>query len=158
MSAVPAEQSNADDRELVSFRVGDQDFCVDIMSVREIRGWTPATVLPHAPSYILGVINLRGSVVPIVDLAARMGLDPIKPDARHVIVICVISQQTVGFLVDAVSDILSIDRALIQPTPAVSSDITRAIFEGVIAIDQRMLRLIDIEAVLPPIASRQELP
>lgn len=155
MSAA-AELIKADDRELVSFRVGGQDFCVDIMSVREIRGWTPATVLPHAPSYILGVINLRGAVVPIVDLAARMGLDPIKPDARHVIVICVVDNQTVGFLVDAVSDILSVKHSLIQPTPAVSSDVTRAFFEGVIAIDQRMLRLIDIEAVLPPIAARQE--
>lgn len=157
MSAA-AELSKADDRELVSFRVGGQDFCVDIMSVREIRGWTPATVLPHAPSYILGVINLRGAVVPIVDLAARMGLEPIRPDARHVIVICVVDNQTVGFLVDAVSDILSVKRTLIQPTPAVSSDITRAFFEGVIAIEQRMLRLIDIEAVLPPIAARQERP
>jgi purine-binding chemotaxis protein CheW len=157
MSAA-AELSKADDRELVSFRVGGQDFCVDIMSVREIRGWTPATVLPHAPSYILGVINLRGAVVPIVDLAARMGLEPIRPDARHVIVICVVDNQTVGFLVDAVSDILSVKRTLIQPTPAVSSDVTRAFFEGVIAIDQRMLRLIDIEAVLPPIAARQERP
>lgn len=155
MSAA-AELSKADDRELVSFRVGGQDFCVDIMAVREIRGWTPATVLPHAPSYILGVINLRGAVVPIVDLAARMGLEPIRPDARHVIVICVVDNQTVGFLVDAVSDILSVKRTLIQPTPAVSSDVTRAFFEGVIAIDQRMLRLIDIEAVLPPIAARQE--
>jgi purine-binding chemotaxis protein CheW len=155
MSAA-AELSKADDRELVSFRVGGQDFCVDIMSVREIRGWTPATVLPHAPAYILGVINLRGAVVPIVDLAARMGLEPIRPDARHVIVICVVDHQTVGFLVDAVSDILSVKRALIQPTPAVSSDITRAFFEGVIAIDQRMLRLIDIESVLPPISTRQE--
>jgi purine-binding chemotaxis protein CheW len=157
MSAA-AELSKADDRELVSFRVGGQDFCVDIMSVREIRGWTPATVLPHAPPYILGVINLRGAVVPIVDLAARMGLEPIRPDARHVIVICVVDNQTVGFLVDAVSDILSVKRTLIQPTPAVSSDVTRAFFEGVIAIDQRMLRLIDIEAVLPPIAARQERP
>ncbi len=157
MSAA-AELSKVDDRELVSFRVGGQDFCVDIMSVREIRGWTPATVLPHAPAYILGVINLRGAVVPIVDLAARMGLEPIRPDARHVIVICVVDNQTVGFLVDAVSDILSVKRTLIQPTPAVSSDITRAFFEGVIAIEQRMLRLIDIEAVLPPIAARQERP
>ena len=145
-------------RELIAFRIGSQEFCVDIMSVREIRGWTPATVLPHAPAYILGVINLRGAVVPIVDLAARMGLEPIRPDARHVIVICVVDNQTVGFLVDAVSDILSVKRTLIQPTPAVSSDITRAFFEGVIAIEQRMLRLIDIEAVLPPIAARQERP
>jgi purine-binding chemotaxis protein CheW len=156
MSSAVAQEIMADERELVSFRVDGQDFCVDIMVVREIRGWTPATVLPHAPSYILGVINLRGAVVPIVDLAARMGLEPIKPDARHVIVICVVENQTVGFLVDAVSDILSVDHKLVQPTPPVASDLTRAFIEGVIAIDQRMLRLIDIRAVLPAIASRQD--
>lgn len=150
------EMADADIRELVSFRVGGQDFCVDIMSVREIRGWTPATILPHAPSYILGVINLRGAVVPIVDLAARMGLPPIIPDARHVIVICVVANQTVGFLVDAVSDILGVRTALIQPTPNVSSEVTLAFLEGVIAIDQRMLRLINIESVLPPTSARQE--
>lgn len=157
MSAAVAEAYDTDQRELVSFRVDGQDFCVDIMVVREIRGWTPATVLPHAPPYLLGVINLRGAVVPIVDLAARMGLEPITPDARHVIVICVVENQTVGFLVDAVSDILSVDRKLIQPTPSVSSDLTRAFFEGVIAIDQRMLRLIDVCAVVPRIVGREEL-
>jgi purine-binding chemotaxis protein CheW len=155
MSAA-AELSKADERELVSFRVGGQDFCVDIMSVREIRGWTPATVLPHAPPYILGVINLRGAVVPIVDLSARMGLEPIIPDARHVIVICVVDGQTVGFLVDAVSDILGVKQAAIQPTPTVASDLALAFFEGVIAIEQRMLRLIDIEAVLPRIAVKTD--
>lgn len=156
MSTANAEAFQADELELVSFRVGGQDFCVDIMAVREIRGWTPATILPHAPAYILGVINLRGAVVPIVDLAARMGLDPITPDARHVIVICVIDNQTVGFLVDSVSDILSVDRSLVQPTPSVSSDLTRAFFGGVIAIDQRMLRLVDMCAVLPPAAARED--
>lgn len=158
MSSAVAEALNADERELVSFRVGGQDFCVDIMAVREIRGWTPATVLPHAPPFILGVINLRGAVVPIMDLAARMGLDPITPDDRHVIVICVVENQTVGFLVDSVSDILSVDRKVVQPTPSVSSDLTRAFIEGVIAIDQRMLRLIDVCAVLPRPASREARP
>ena len=61
-------------QELISFRIGEQEFCVDIMAVREIRGWTQATPLPQAPSYVRGVINLRGAVLPIVDLAARLGL------------------------------------------------------------------------------------
>jgi purine-binding chemotaxis protein CheW len=148
MSAI-GEVSEKDNRELVSFRVGGQDFCVDIIAVREIRGWTPATILPHAPSYVFGVINLRGSVVPIVDLAARLGLEPIVPDSRHVIVICVVGHQTVGFVVDAVSDILGVSLTSIQPTPDVSSQTTQDFIEGVIAIGPRMLRLIDIEAVLP---------
>ncbi len=66
-------------RELIAFRIGDQEFSVNIMSVREIRGWTPATPMPHAPSYVLGVINLRGAVLPIVDLSIRLGMKPAEP-------------------------------------------------------------------------------
>jgi len=141
--------SQSGHRELVTFRVGNQDFCIDIMLVREIRGWTPATILPHAPSYVLGVINLRGSVVPIVDLSARLGLQASVPDDRHVIVIAVIDSQTVGFLVNSVSDIISIDQVDIQGTPDVTSETTRAFIEGVIVTDERMLRVIDIKTVLP---------
>ncbi|OWU73052.1 chemotaxis protein CheW [Phaeobacter sp. 22II1-1F12B] len=141
--------SQSGHRELVTFRVGNQDFCIDIMLVREIRGWTPATILPHAPSYVLGVINLRGSVVPIVDLSARLGLQASVPDDRHVIVIAVIENQTVGFLVNSVSDIISIDQMEIQGTPDVTSETTRAFIEGVIVTEERMLRVIDIKTVLP---------
>lgn len=141
--------SQSGHRELVTFRVGNQDFCIDIMLVREIRGWTPATILPHAPSYVLGVINLRGSVVPIVDLSARLGLQASVPDDRHVIVIAVIENQTVGFLVNSVSDIISIDQMEIQGTPDVTSETTRAFIEGVIVNEERMLRVIDIKTVLP---------
>ncbi|WP_238370165.1 chemotaxis protein CheW [Heliomarina baculiformis] len=141
--------SQSGHRELVTFRVGNQDFCIDIMLVREIRGWTPATILPHAPSYVLGVINLRGSVVPIVDLSARLGLQASVPDDRHVIVIAVIDSQTVGFLVSSVSDIIGIDQVDIQGTPDVTSETTRAFIEGVIVTDERMLRVIDIKTVLP---------
>ena len=73
-------QTNADRRELITFRIGEQEFAVDIMSVREIRGWSPATPLPQTPEYMRGVINLRGAVLPIMDLAARLGLT-ITPDA-----------------------------------------------------------------------------
>lgn len=145
-----AEMKPADVRELVAFRVGDQDYCVDIMTVREIRGWTPATILPHAPDYVMGVINLRGSVVPIVNLAKRLNLVPSEPNARHVIIIAVIDSQVIGILVDAVSDILSVQTSSVQPTPSITSDTTRAFVEGVIAVEDRMLRLIDLESVLPP--------
>ena len=104
-------------RELVTFRIGEQDFCMDIMLVREIRGWTEATVLPHAPGYILGVINLRGAVVPIVDLASRLGLEGLKPGPRHVIIIVAHGARLSGFLVSAVSDILSVTHSEIQSMP-----------------------------------------
>ena len=143
-----------DERELVTFRVGEQDFCIDIVYVREIRGWTPATVLPHAPEYVLGVINLRGAIVPIVDLARRLGLPKTELGDRHVIVIAVVADQTVGFLVDAVSDIIGVPPSAIQPTPDVTAQTTRMFIQGVIALDERMLRLIDISAVLPPLAAQ----
>lgn len=82
----------ADRRELISFRIGAQEFCVDIMAVREIRGWTPATPLPHSPAYVRGVINLRGAVLPIVDLAERLGLPPSTPTQRHVIIVAQVAK------------------------------------------------------------------
>lgn len=145
-----AQTLQGDERELVTFRVGEQDFCIDIVFVREIRGWTPATVLPHAPEYMLGVINLRGTIVPIVDLARRLGLAQTDIGDRHVIVIAVVAEQMIGFLVDAVSDIIGVPPSAIQPTPDVTEQITRTFIQGVIALDDRMLRLIDISAILPP--------
>lgn len=150
-----ARQGQEEELELVSFRVADQDFCIDISFVREIRGWTPATVLPHAPDFVLGVINLRGAIVPIVDLARRLGLGATRPGDRHVIVIAVVGQQTVGFLVDSVADIIGIDPNAIQPTPEVTSKSTTMFIQGVIAIEERMLRLIDISSILPPIAEEK---
>jgi purine-binding chemotaxis protein CheW len=143
-----------DERELVTFRVGEQDFCIDLIYVREIRSWTPATVLPHAPDYVLGVINLRGAIVPIVDLARRLGLPKTMLGDRHVIVIAVVADQTVGFLVDAVSDIIGVAPSAIQPTPDVTAQTTRMFIRGVIALEDRMLRLIDISAVLPPLVEQ----
>ena len=145
--------ASADRRELISFRIGEQEFCVDIMAVREIRGWTPATPLPRAPDYVRGVINLRGAVLPIVDLSARLGLGAVEPEPRHVIIVCRIGVQMVGLLVDAVSDILTVTDDLIQPTPDVGSDRVRAFVSGVMAIDGRMISLISLDRVLPALDS-----
>jgi len=136
-------------RELISFRVGVQEFCVDIMAVREIRGWTVATALPRSPGFVRGVINLRGAVLPIVDLAARLGFDSAEPTARHVIIVAQIGSQTVGLLVDAVSDILTVTDDVIQPTPEVASDTAKTFVRGLLAIEGRMISLIGLERLLP---------
>jgi purine-binding chemotaxis protein CheW len=138
-------------RELISFRIGAQEFCVDIMSIREIRGWTPATTLPHAPEYVRGVINLRGAVLPIVDLSIRLGLGAADPTARHVIIVAQVEEQIVGLLVDAVSDILTVTDDMIQPTPDVASDAVRTFVRGLLAIEGRMVSYISLEQVLPEI-------
>jgi purine-binding chemotaxis protein CheW len=132
-------------RELISFRIGAQEFCVDIMAVREIRGWTAATALPQSPSFVKGVINLRGAVLPIVDLAARLGFETGETSDRNVIIVAQIGEQVVGLLVDAVSDILTVTDDVIQPT----SDTAKTFVRGLLAIDGRMISLIGLERVLP---------
>ena len=139
----------AQDRELVAFKIGDQDFCVDIMTVREIRGWTPATPIPHSPRFVRGVINLRGIVLPIIDLAQRFGLPAAEPTARHVIIVTQIGNQLAGLLVDAVSDILSMDEGLVQPTPEVASTLARSFVRGVLALDGRMINIVTLENIMP---------
>lgn len=135
--------------ELVAFRISDQEYCMDIMSVREIRGWTPATALPHAPHFVRGVINLRGAVLPIIDLSARLGYTPTEPCERHVIIVTQSGDQLVGMLVDAVSDILTVSTDSLQPTPDIASDTAKQFVRGVIAIEDRMLRYVEIERLLP---------
>ncbi|EJL53160.1 chemotaxis signal transduction protein [Rhizobium sp. CF122] len=137
------------DRELIAFRVGDQEFCVNIMSVREIRGWTPATAMPHSPSYMRGVINLRGAVLPIIDLSARLGMKPAVPTQRHVIIVAQVHRKVVGLLVDAVSDILTVTEDNVQPTPEIASELQRQFARGVLAIDKRMICLLELEAIFP---------
>ena len=141
--------TSAGRRELISFRVGAQEFCVDIMVVREIRGWTQATPLPHSPNFLRGVINLRGAVLPIVDLAARFGFESGEPSERQVVIVAQINGQLVGLLVDAVSDILTVDDGLVQPPPDIASEIVRSSVQGLLAIDQRMVSLISLDRLLP---------
>jgi purine-binding chemotaxis protein CheW len=135
---------------LMAFRVGAQEFCIDIMTVRELRGWTPATAIPHAPAFVSGVINLRGAVLPIVDLARRLGLAESAPSARHVVIVAQIGSQTIGLLVDAVSDILTVDDTLIQATPDVAvSEQIRMFVEGLLPVEGRMISLLNLDRVLP---------
>lgn len=140
----------ADDRrELIAFRVGDQEFCVDIRAVREIRGWAPATPLPLSPSYVRGVINLRGMVLPIVDLGSRLGLGTAEPSARSVIIVARVGLRTVGLLVEAVSDILTFPEDAIQPTPDIACDTVRSFVRGVIPFENRMISVIALDGILP---------
>lgn len=138
-----------ENRKLIAFRIGTQEFCANIMAVREIRGWTQATPLPHTPSYVLGVINLRGAVLPIIDLSARLGMDEAEPSVRHVIIVAQVAGRVVGLLVEAVSDILTITDDIIQPVPEVSSDLEKQYARGILAIEGRMICMIELDALFP---------
>jgi purine-binding chemotaxis protein CheW len=135
-------------RKFIALRVNGLEFCVDINNVREIRGWTPATPLPRAPSYVRGVINLRGKVLLIIDLAARLGLSPMEPNATSVISVIDTCGQPVGLLVEAVSDILAVSDNDIQPTPNIGEVAAGEFVSGVLNYEGRMISLIAIEEVL----------
>ena len=135
--------------ELIAFNIGSQEFCIGTTSVREIRGWTPATPLPHAPTFVLGVVNLRGVVLPIVDLAVRLGFPPTQPTARHAIIVAEFGPQVAGLLVDGVSDIFTADDAQIQATPEIAAETAKLYLRGVIAMEGRLIGVIDIANLLP---------
>ncbi len=141
------DQSHSIDLEYVAISAGGQRFCIDIQHVMELRRWSPVTALPHSGDDVLGVINLRGAVIPIVDLAARFGLPPINRHDRNVIVIVRQKGSTLGLVVDAVSEILSVPAAKIQDTPDVQSDVTRRSIVGVFEADGDIVRILDIRFV-----------
>ena len=143
------DKGGAKTREMITFLVGGQEFGIDVMSVREIRVWTPATPIAHAPSYVVGMINLRGVVLPIVDFAARLGFPPTEPTSRHAILVAEIGKQDVGLLVEGVSEILSVTSDEVQGVPDVGSDSTREFVSGVLAKQGRMISLVSIEGLAP---------
>lgn len=140
---------NASRTEYLSFGIGDHEYSVDIMSVREIRGWTKTTSLPHAPRFVRGVINLRGTVLPVVDLAMRLGLEETEPEDRNVIIVVDVGSRVMGLRVDAVSDILSFSPDQLQPPPDVAVNSSTPFVKALTILDDRMVRLLDLEAVLP---------
>jgi purine-binding chemotaxis protein CheW len=119
-------------QELISFSIAGQEYCVDVMVVREIRGWTQVTTLPASPEHIRGIINLRGAVLPIVDLSAKLGLGNTSSSARNVIIVVDIDGSQVGLLVDAVSEIFTVDISTVQPVPDIGSDTTRNMIKGIL--------------------------
>jgi purine-binding chemotaxis protein CheW len=136
-------------RELVSFRLGAQEFCVDIMAVREIRGWTDVTPLPHAPAYVRGMINLRGIVLPIIDMGARLGLPVDDLAKRRVIIVVSIGTKLVGLLVDAVCDILAVPDDSLHAAPELAGETIPSFVTAVLTVEERMICLISLSQLLP---------
>ena len=147
MSQQP-ETANTPYLEFVTFTAGGQNYCIEIMQIREIRRWTPVTALPHAPHDVLGVMNLRGTVIPIYDLAARFGFGATEAHERNVIIVAAIEGQTFGLLVQSVSEILSVRTDTVQATPDVKSEATRQSILGVISVDGAMTRVVDLRSVV----------
>lgn len=131
-------------REYITFEVADQLFGLDIMAIREIRAWTPVTRLPRVPHYVAGVVNLRGTVLPVIDLAARLGWQATQATPRHAIIVAQVAGQARGLIVDSVSDIVTIATDALQPPPT-SGDEVIPLIAGLAAIDDRMVMVLDLE-------------
>ena len=135
-------------RELITFEVCGQHFALEIMAIREIRAWTPATRLPRVPAHIAGVVNLRGTVLPVMDLAARLGWQATEATPRHAIIVTQLEGQACGLIVDSVSDIVTLDADSLQPPPATADDAIAPFLEGLAAIEDRMVMVLDLTALM----------
>lgn len=134
--------------QLVSFKIGSEEFGVDILKVQEINKLVQITKVPNAPYYVEGVINLRGRIIPIVDLRTRLGLPKKEFDKNTRIVVIDLHGKTIGFIVDAVNEVLRISSDIIEPPPTISKGINSDYITSVAKLEDRLLILLDLEKLL----------
>jgi len=139
---------NAGAAELINFAIGDEQYGVDIMAVREIKEWSNVTHLPRQPEYVRGVLNLRGAVLPIIDLRCRFGQGLTDCTPTHVIIIVQVEGRQVGLLADRVLDIVSFERADVQPVPNVARSAQARFLAGLVTREDSMIALIDLPNLL----------
>lgn len=135
-------------RQLITFQLGEQILGVDIMTIREIRAWSPATPLPNVPSHVRGVVNLRGVVLPVLDLKQRLGWGLTDPSARHVIIVVRIADQLQGLIVDAVNDIVEVPVDELQPLPDLTDAAAAQFLEGLATIDERLVLILALDRLI----------
>ena len=134
--------------QFISFAIGDDQYGVDIMAVREIKGWSEITHLLKQPDYVRGVLNLRGVIVPIIDLRCRFGQGVTEATALHIVIIVQVGSRPVGLLADRVLDIVSFDSSQIQPVPRIAQASRIDFLSGLVTIDNTMIALIDLQNLL----------
>lgn len=135
-------------REYLTFRLDKEEYGIDILKVQEIRGYESPTRIAHSPNFIKGVVNLRGTIVPIIDMRIRFNCESANYDAFTVVIILNLRHRVVGIVVDSVSDVMEISAENIQPAPDVESAIDSACISGLGSVSDRMLILLDIEKLM----------
>ena len=131
----------------MTFSLGDEEYGVDILKVQEIKGYVPTTRIPNSPHDVRGVLNLRGTIVPIVDLRRKFNLEEIAYDQFTAIVVVVVQGRVMGMVVDSVSEVMSIPPADIQPPPDFGS-LNGSMLRGMAKVGDNLIILLDIDAVL----------
>lgn len=150
MSTVLDEQMGlaTEGNQFLTFTLGEEHFGVDILRVQEIKGYTAVTPIPNTPEYIKGVLNLRGTIVPIVDLRAKFSMEKIDYTRFTVIVVVVVRDRVMGVIVDAVSDVLNIPQKDIQPTPQFGTEVDISFISGIGKSGDKLITLLDIDQML----------
>jgi purine-binding chemotaxis protein CheW len=135
-------------REFLAFKLGDEEYGIDILRVQEIRSYEQPTRIANAPSFIKGVVNLRGVIVPVVDMRLKFKLDTARYDSFTVVIVLNVAHRIVGMIVDAVSDVITLTPEQLRPVPEFNAAIASDHLLAVGSIDERMLILIDIEKLM----------
>jgi purine-binding chemotaxis protein CheW len=148
-----ADKSAAETSEqYLTFMLAGEEYGVDILRVQEIKGWDKVTRIPHTPDYVLGVINLRGAVVPILDLRRRFGLETIDFGPTTVVIVVRVmnglTERTVGVVVDAVSEVYNVDAADSKPPPDVCGGVDTVFVKALATVEEKMLILLDIDRLI----------
>ena len=151
----PAMQKAGDEnasRQYLSFFLGGQEYATDILRVQEIKGWDTVTRVPYSPNYILGVINLRGAIVPVVDLRVRLALESASFDSATVVIVVRVAgargERIVGLVVDAVSDVYSFSDENIQPPPEAVGSLDQMFVLGLAKHEDKLVIILDIERLV----------
>ena len=150
--AKTAEGRQAESRQVLTFTLGDETYGVDILRVQEIRGWSPVTRIPQSPVHVLGVLNLRGSIVPIVDMRVRFSLE--KAEFTPLTVIIVLSVKSAqgmrefGIVVDSMSDVIDIEAGSLKDAPDVGSHASAEHIQGLATVAERMVILLDLDRLM----------
>jgi len=140
--------SKQTDTEVLSFRLGTEEYGIGILTVQEIRGYEAPTRIANAPDWMLGVLNLRGQIVPIVDMRLRFSLGQVRYDKLTVVIILNIGQHVIGMVVDGVSDVVTLAPEQVRPAPALGGSIDTECLHGLGTVGERMLILLDIERLM----------
>src|SRR5882724_5172310 len=146
--ASDAARSAAVPTQFISFAIGDDQYGVDIMAVREIKGWSEITHLPKQPDYVRGVLNLRGVMVPIIDLRCRFGQGKTEATALHIVIVVQVEARLIGLLADRVLDILSFEATQVQPVPQIARSSRVDFLSGLVTIEGTMIALVDLPNLL----------
>lgn len=137
-----------DGSQFLTFQLGDELYGVDILRVQEIKGYTAVTRIPNTPAHIKGVLNLRGTIVPIVELRTKFGMPTIDYTMFTVIVVVVVREKIMGLVVDAVSDVLNIDKKDIQPAPQFGAKVDVSFLNGIGKSGDKLVALLDMDRLL----------